>query len=199
MTMTRRTAVHTVLALTASLALAPPAPAEANTSPNSVVDWDLHAQTAIWDIAQQAPPQVAGRGFAMVNGAVHDAVNAITGTPYEPYLLAPRANGRESTDAAVGTAAYRGAGRHLPCSAGKAAHAVPPVARRHPRGTGEARRHPGRRTGRHRDDHRTARRRRLRPPPLDRRHRAWSVPPHSPGFDNTGAWVGFLKPFAIRA
>ncbi|HEX6361244.1 vanadium-dependent haloperoxidase [Actinophytocola sp.] len=43
----------------------------------------------------------------MVSGAVYDAVNAIEGRPYDPYLVAPRTNGTESTDAAVGTAAYR--------------------------------------------------------------------------------------------
>jgi hypothetical protein len=41
----------------------------------------------------------------MVHGAVYDAVNAIAGKPYQPYLSAPRTNGRESVDAAVGTAA----------------------------------------------------------------------------------------------
>jgi hypothetical protein len=43
----------------------------------------------------------------MVSGAVYDAVNAIAGEPYEPYLSAPRTTGRESVDAAVATAAYR--------------------------------------------------------------------------------------------
>lgn len=74
---------------------------------NAVVAWDLNAQTAIWDIAGQQPPQVAGRSFAMVDGAIYDAVNAIAGSPYQPYLTAPRANGTESTDAAVATAAHR--------------------------------------------------------------------------------------------
>jgi hypothetical protein len=72
---------------------------------NSVVVWDLYAQHAIWDVAQQAP-QVTGRSFAIVHGAVYDAVNAIAGTPYQPYLIAPRARGTESMDAAVATAAY---------------------------------------------------------------------------------------------
>jgi hypothetical protein len=84
MVITRRRAVFAVLALTATLTFAPPAAAEANASPNAVVVWDLNAQTAIWDIAQQSPPQVAGRGFAMVSGAVYDAVNAIAGAPYRP-------------------------------------------------------------------------------------------------------------------
>ncbi|WP_426509548.1 phosphatase PAP2 family protein [Dactylosporangium sp. McL0621] len=68
--------------------------------------WDQNAQTAIWDYAQQQP-QVQARSFAMVHGAVYDAVNAIAGKPYQPYLSAPAANGRESTDAAVGTAAFK--------------------------------------------------------------------------------------------
>jgi hypothetical protein len=43
----------------------------------------------------------------MVQGAVYDAVNAIAGTPYEPYLVAPRTRPGDSTPAAVATAAYR--------------------------------------------------------------------------------------------
>jgi hypothetical protein len=73
---------------------------------NSVIVWDQNAQTAIWDYAQQQP-QVQARSFAMVHGAVYDAVNAISGKPYQPYLSAPSANGRESVDAAVGTAAFK--------------------------------------------------------------------------------------------
>ncbi|MET8908680.1 phosphatase PAP2 family protein [Micromonospora sp. NPDC004551] len=75
-------------------------------SAESVLTWDLHAETAIWDVARQAP-QVQSRGAAMVHGAIYDAVNAIAGTPYEPYLTAPPADGSESVDAAVATAAYR--------------------------------------------------------------------------------------------
>jgi hypothetical protein len=76
------------------------------SSVNPVIVWDLNAQAAIWDVARQQP-QVQARSFAMVHGAVYDAVNAIAGQPYQPYLSAPRANGRESVDAAVGTAAFR--------------------------------------------------------------------------------------------
>jgi hypothetical protein len=43
----------------------------------------------------------------MVQGAVYDAVNAIAGTPYQPYLIAPRARRGDSADAAVATAAHR--------------------------------------------------------------------------------------------
>jgi hypothetical protein len=100
-------AVVATIALLLPLSLAAPASAgPGTTAQNAVVTWDAFAQTAIWDIAQQQPPQVAGRSFAMVSGAVYDAVNAIAGKPYEPYLVAPRANGTESKDAAIGTAAY---------------------------------------------------------------------------------------------
>jgi hypothetical protein len=78
----------------------------AGTTPNSVITWDVNAQTAIWDVARQQP-QYQGRSFAIVHGAVYDAVNAIAGKPYQPYLIAPGANGRESVDAAVATAAYQ--------------------------------------------------------------------------------------------
>jgi hypothetical protein len=72
---------------------------------NPVVTWDMNAQTAIWDVAQQQPNEQV-RSFAIVSGAVYDAVNAIAGTPFQPYLVAPTANGHESIDAAVATAAH---------------------------------------------------------------------------------------------
>src|SRR2546423_8990441 len=86
-----------------------PVPAFADdpgTAANPVVVWDLYAQNAIWEVAQQAP-QVTGRSFAIVHGAIYDAVNAIAGTPDQPYLVAPRARGSESVGAAVATAAYQ--------------------------------------------------------------------------------------------
>jgi hypothetical protein len=101
-------AVMAVLALTAPLASAP-SPAQAataTTTPNAVITWNAHAERAIWDVARQAPTTTA-RSFAMVQGAVYDAVNAIAGTPYEPYLVAPRTRPGDSTPAAVAAAAYR--------------------------------------------------------------------------------------------
>ncbi|ABW14600.1 phosphoesterase PA-phosphatase related [Parafrankia sp. EAN1pec] len=102
------TAVVGVLAAALPVAAGLPAARAAgeNTSTNVVIIWDRNAQTAIWDVAGQQP-QVQARSFAMVHGAVYDAVNAIAGRPYQPYLLAPRASGRESTDAAVATAAFQ--------------------------------------------------------------------------------------------
>ncbi|MFD1546333.1 vanadium-dependent haloperoxidase [Nonomuraea guangzhouensis] len=79
---------------------------DSRTPANAVIVWDGNAQTAIWDVAGQQP-QVQARSFAMVHGAVYDAANAIAGTPYQPYLIAPAANGAESTEAAVATAAFR--------------------------------------------------------------------------------------------
>ncbi|MFF0154433.1 vanadium-dependent haloperoxidase [Micromonospora sp. NPDC005203] len=72
---------------------------------NPVVTWDLNAQTAIWDVAAQQPNEQV-RSFAMVSGAVYDALNAIAGTPYQPYLVAPPSRGTDSADAAVATAAH---------------------------------------------------------------------------------------------
>ncbi|MDR7275134.1 vanadium-dependent haloperoxidase [Catenuloplanes atrovinosus] len=98
-------------AVLAVLLLAAPVAAPASAAPgapdgNPVVTWDLHAERAVWDVARQ-PPYVTGRSFAVVHGAVYDAVNAIAGTPYAPLISAPRATGRESVPAAVATAAYR--------------------------------------------------------------------------------------------
>jgi hypothetical protein len=95
-----------VLVLVLGIGPVPAFADDAGAAANPVVVWDLYAQNAIWDVAQQAP-QVTGRSFAIVHGAVYDAVNAIAGTPYQPYLIAPRARGSESVDAAVATASYQ--------------------------------------------------------------------------------------------
>jgi hypothetical protein len=103
------------LSLVAGVALALAAPlvpvaasaSEVSTAgPNAVVVWNSNAQTAIYEVARQGP-YVAPRSFAMVQGAVYDAVNAIAGTPYQPYLIAPRTHRGDSADAAVATAAHR--------------------------------------------------------------------------------------------
>ncbi|MGW3605094.1 vanadium-dependent haloperoxidase [Micromonospora sp. NPDC005161] len=82
------------------------AAAISSTGPaNPVVTWDINAQTAIWDVAAQQPNEQV-RSFAMVSGAVYDALNAIAGTPYQPYLAPPPSIGTESVDAAVAAAAH---------------------------------------------------------------------------------------------
>ncbi|MFI7432219.1 vanadium-dependent haloperoxidase [Micromonospora haikouensis] len=95
------------VALGGLLATTSPVPAAAgrSTIDNPVIIWDRNAQTAIWDVAAQEPSEQI-RSFAMVNAAVYDAVNAISGTPYEPYLVSPPVHGGESLDAAVATAAH---------------------------------------------------------------------------------------------
>jgi hypothetical protein len=86
----RGVAVITALALAVSLAVSPAAAqARPVATPNAVITWNSHAQTAIYEVARQSPTATS-RSFAMVQGAVYDAVNAIAGTPYEPYLIAPR-------------------------------------------------------------------------------------------------------------
>jgi len=72
---------------------------------NSMTDWNARAQRAIADVAGQLPWEQT-RSFAMVSGAAYDAVNAIDGTPYRPYLVAPAAQRSYSKDAAVATAAH---------------------------------------------------------------------------------------------
>jgi hypothetical protein len=81
-------------------ALAPPA-ARADT----VTDWNDTASTAIVSLAAQPPP-VAVLSFAMVQGAVYDAVNAID-RDHRPYLVQPAARPTDSKDAAAATAAFR--------------------------------------------------------------------------------------------
>ena len=57
------------------------------TTADVVVEWNMHAQAAIVATAGQGPT-VAYLHFAMVQGAVYDAVNAIEGGS-EPYLSSP--------------------------------------------------------------------------------------------------------------
>ena len=92
----RGVAVLAALALTGS-AVVPPTAAQAQPAgaTNAVVIWNIHAQTAIYEVARQSPTTTT-RSFAMVQGAVYDAVNAIAGAQYEPYLVARSAAGSGS-------------------------------------------------------------------------------------------------------
>jgi hypothetical protein len=87
-------------AVTAVLA-APPANARAD----AVTDWNGYASTAIVATAGQPPP-VAVLSFAMVQGAVYDAVNAID-RGHRSHLVQPLADPSDSKDAATATAAFR--------------------------------------------------------------------------------------------
>src|SRR5438034_8602128 len=81
------------------LASASPARADA------VTDWNAIASNSIVATAGQPPP-VSVLHFAMVHGAVYDAVNAID-RGHQPYLVQPPSNPTDSKDAAAATAAFR--------------------------------------------------------------------------------------------
>src|ERR1700720_1920169 len=85
----------------ALVALASPTVARAD----AVTDWNAIASTAIVTNAGQPPP-VSVLHFAMVQGAVYDAVNAID-RGHRPYLVQPNANPTDSKEAAAATAAFR--------------------------------------------------------------------------------------------
>jgi PAP2 superfamily len=90
------------LAATAgAVALAAPAVARAD----AVTDWNAIASNSIVTVAGQ-PPAVSALSFAIVQGAVYDAVNAIDGG-YRPYLVLPAANPWDSKDAAAAAAAFK--------------------------------------------------------------------------------------------
>jgi hypothetical protein len=88
-------------AIAAVVCLASPAVARAD----AVTDWNAIASNAIVATAGQ-PPAVSALSFAIVQGAVYDAVNAIAGG-YQPYLSLPAANPWDSKAAAAATAAYK--------------------------------------------------------------------------------------------
>jgi hypothetical protein len=90
--------------LMASTADETPVRAEPAEPENSVLEWNMIATTAIVVTAEQ-PPHVASISFAMVQGAVYDAVNAIDGG-FSPYLEALTADRSYSQDAAAATAAF---------------------------------------------------------------------------------------------
>ena len=71
---------------------------------DAVTQWNINASSAIFAAGPTA--HASTLSFAMVQGAVYDAVNAIEGG-YQPYLVRPAANPWDSKDAAVATAAYR--------------------------------------------------------------------------------------------
>ena len=74
-------------------------------SADAVTDWNAIASTTIVVNAGQPPP-VSVLSFAMVQGAVYDAVNAID-RGHRPYLSQPNANQSDSKAAAAATAAFR--------------------------------------------------------------------------------------------
>lgn len=79
---------------------------------DAVTDWNAIASTTIVVNAGQPPP-VSVLSFAMVQGAVYDAVNAID-RGHRPYLTQPSANPSDSKAAAAATAAFRVLGALFP-------------------------------------------------------------------------------------
>ena len=94
-----------ILALVAAM---PAAAAPVVTATNPVTDWNLTAVNTLTTLplpAGGAPP-ASQISMGMVQGAVYDAVNAITPKHHRPYLLKRRFAATASKDAAVATAAY---------------------------------------------------------------------------------------------
>src|SRR4051794_41525133 len=96
----RTTLLTSAAGCLAAIALLAPAVARADT----VTDWNGYASNAIVVTAGQPPP-AAVLSFAMVQGAVYDAVNAID-RGHRAYLPQPPARRSASKDAAAATAAY---------------------------------------------------------------------------------------------
>jgi hypothetical protein len=94
-----------VTALLAALAVPTSLPASAVEVPDQVLAWNQHAYDELI-VTKLQPPPVSVLNFALVHGAVYDAVNAIDGA-YEPYLGAPAASPSYSEEAAAAAAAYR--------------------------------------------------------------------------------------------
>jgi hypothetical protein len=92
-------------AFVVAVALAAPAAAQAN----AVTDWHRIAMSTLVAVpgpAGGAPPALQ-INMGMTQGAVYDAVNAVTPKHHRPYLLNRRFGATASKEAAVATAAYR--------------------------------------------------------------------------------------------
>ena len=87
-----------------SASAAPPAEADAT----AVTQWNLIAASTLAGLPNPAggAAQASQVNMGMVEGAVYDAVNAITPKHHRPYLLNRRFGNTASDEAAVATAAY---------------------------------------------------------------------------------------------
>src|SRR5512132_1086842 len=103
----RARAVLVALAAVTLTSAAAARPHAAEQQVSAVSEWNAIAQAETVLLRPTAHGQ--GRGMAMVQGAVYDAVNAIDRSR-KPYLLDPakvRVGPQASLDAAAATAAYR--------------------------------------------------------------------------------------------
>ena len=94
-----------LFAFVAPVAHAQPKP---DDGPDIVTVWNAVATSTLVQLpapASGAPPALQ-INMAMTQGAVYDAVNAITPKHYRPYLLTRRFAATASREAAVSTAAY---------------------------------------------------------------------------------------------
>ena len=85
----RRIALAVMLALGSATAVPTGLVTATGEPADAVLDWNVNATTAIVTVAKQ-PPASAILSYAMVQGAVYDAVNAID-RGHQPYLVAPAA------------------------------------------------------------------------------------------------------------
>ena len=100
--------VAVVVVVLAALGVAGASAAPVVAATNPVTDWNLIAVNTLTTLpgpAGGAPP-ASQISMGMVQGAVYDAVNAITPKHHRPYLLKRRFAATASKDAAVATAAY---------------------------------------------------------------------------------------------
>ena len=81
----------------------------AATDPTAVTHWNQVATSTIaaFPAAAGGAPPTSQINMGMVQGAVYDAVNAITPKHHRPYLLKRRFSARASGEAAIATAASR--------------------------------------------------------------------------------------------
>src|SRR4030095_17259724 len=101
LTQFKKISIPLSLPVLALVTLASPTVAHAD----AVTDWNAIASNSIVVTAGQ-PPQVSALSFAIVQGGVYDAVNAID-RGYQPYLVQPNANPTDSKEAAAATGASR--------------------------------------------------------------------------------------------
>jgi hypothetical protein len=96
------------MAAFATLAVVGASAAPVATSATEVTHWNAVAVSTIVNLPPRAggAPQAAPIDVGMVQGAVYDAVNAISPKHYRPYLLKRRFAATASKEAAAATAAY---------------------------------------------------------------------------------------------
>jgi hypothetical protein len=98
-----------IVCLGAAAALAAPAAARAD----AVLDWSVTAQSTILGTTPPPTAHASTLSFAMVHGAVYDAVNSID-QRHRRYLPVPPASRSASKDAAAATASFRVLGALYP-------------------------------------------------------------------------------------